>query len=69
MVLPRFGSALHNGRIGVNVGVYDNPHDLTPNTWTPMRLTKYENRESAGRHWPASDRFAGWRRQYRPHWY
>ena len=29
--------------IGVNVGVYDNPHDLTPASWTLMRYTEYEN--------------------------
>jgi formate dehydrogenase iron-sulfur subunit len=28
--------------IGVNVGVYDNPHDLTENTWTLMRFTEVE---------------------------
>jgi formate dehydrogenase iron-sulfur subunit len=33
--------------VGVNVGVYDNPHDLTPNTWTLMRFTEWENPESA----------------------
>ncbi len=26
-----------------NVGLYDNPHDLNPNTWTLMRFTEYEN--------------------------
>src|SRR5215468_7834305 len=28
--------------IGVNVGVYDNPVDLTENTWTLMRFTEVE---------------------------
>src|SRR5216683_3349338 len=28
--------------IGVNVGVYDNPHDLTENSWTLMRFTEVE---------------------------
>ncbi|HEX2886879.1 formate dehydrogenase subunit beta [Vineibacter terrae] len=28
--------------IGVNVGVYDNPHDLTENTWTLMRFTEID---------------------------
>jgi len=28
--------------IGVNVGVYDNPHDLTENTWTLMRFAEVE---------------------------
>jgi formate dehydrogenase iron-sulfur subunit len=27
--------------VGVNVGVYDNPHDLTPDSWTLM--TEWEN--------------------------
>ena len=26
--------------IGINVGVYDNPHDLTDKTWTLMRFTE-----------------------------
>ena len=29
--------------VGINVGVYDNPHDLTPNTWTLMRFTEWDN--------------------------
>ncbi|HRF08180.1 MAG TPA: formate dehydrogenase subunit beta [Xanthobacteraceae bacterium] len=37
--------------VGVNVGVYDNPHDLTPNTWTLMRYTEYENPESGNLEW------------------
>ncbi|HWW46377.1 MAG TPA: formate dehydrogenase subunit beta [Xanthobacteraceae bacterium] len=37
--------------IGVNVGVYDNPHDLTPNSWTLMRFTEYENPESGNLEW------------------
>ncbi|WP_233807281.1 formate dehydrogenase subunit beta [Paraburkholderia sp. HP33-1] len=32
--------------IGVNVGVYDNPPDLTEHSWTVMRFSEYEN--SAG---------------------
>jgi formate dehydrogenase iron-sulfur subunit len=28
--------------VGVNVGVYDNPHDLTENTWTLMRYSEVE---------------------------
>src|SRR5690606_22014720 len=32
--------------IGENVGVYDNPLDLTENSWTLMRFAEYEN--SAG---------------------
>jgi formate dehydrogenase iron-sulfur subunit len=37
--------------VGVNVGVYDNPHDLTPNTWTLMRYTEYENAETGNLEW------------------
>ena len=29
--------------IGTNVGVYDNPADLSANSWTLMRYTEYEN--------------------------
>src|SRR5246500_2360136 len=29
--------------IGTNVGVYDNPPDLTEHSWTVMRFTEYEN--------------------------
>jgi formate dehydrogenase iron-sulfur subunit len=29
--------------VGVNVGVYDNPHDLTPNSWTLMRYAEHVN--------------------------
>ncbi|RKP46427.1 formate dehydrogenase subunit beta [Trinickia fusca] len=29
--------------IGSNVGVYDNPSDLTEHSWTVMRFTEYEN--------------------------
>ena len=29
--------------IGTNVGVYDNPSDLTENSWTVMRFAEYEN--------------------------
>ena len=28
--------------IGENTGVYDNPHDLTPQTWTLMRFSEHE---------------------------
>ncbi|QEL22747.1 formate dehydrogenase subunit beta [Bosea sp. F3-2] len=37
--------------IGINRGVYDNPHDLTPNTWTLMRFTEWENPESGNLEW------------------
>ena len=33
--------------VGGNVGVYDNPADLTENSWTVMRVTEYE--EDTGR--------------------
>jgi formate dehydrogenase iron-sulfur subunit len=29
--------------IGTNVGVYDNPADLTDQSWTVMRFSEYEN--------------------------
>ena len=29
--------------IGENIGVYDNPHDLSAKTWTLMRFTEYES--------------------------
>ena len=32
--------------VGVNVGVYDNPHDLTPDMFTLMRFTEWENPET-----------------------
>src|SRR3974390_3177715 len=31
--------------VGVNTGVYDNPHDLTPNMFTLMRFTEWVNPE------------------------
>ena len=37
--------------IGINRGVYDNPHDLTENTWTLMRFTEWENPESGNLEW------------------
>jgi formate dehydrogenase iron-sulfur subunit len=37
--------------VGVNVGVYDNPHDLTPNSWTLMRYTEWENPQSGNLEW------------------
>lgn len=37
--------------VGFNIGVYDNPHDLTPNTWTLMRFTEWENAESGNLEW------------------
>jgi formate dehydrogenase iron-sulfur subunit len=37
--------------VGVNVGVYDNPHDLTPNSWTLMRYTEWENPQTGNLEW------------------
>ena len=37
--------------IGINRGVYDNPHDLTPKSWTLMRFTEYENPETQNLEW------------------
>jgi len=37
--------------VGVNVGVYDNPHDLTPNMFTLMRFTEWENPQSGNLEW------------------
>ncbi|RYE34536.1 MAG: formate dehydrogenase subunit beta [Hyphomicrobiales bacterium] len=37
--------------VGINRGVYDNPHDLTENTWTLMRFTEWENPESGDLEW------------------
>ncbi|MFL9965598.1 formate dehydrogenase subunit beta [Paraburkholderia sediminicola] len=31
--------------VGVNVGVYDNPADLTEHSWTVMRFSEYENEQ------------------------
>ncbi|PLP97426.1 formate dehydrogenase subunit beta [Cupriavidus pauculus] len=36
--------------VGTNVGVYDNPRDLSPKTWTLMRFDEYEN-ESGRLEW------------------
>lgn len=37
--------------IGVNTGVYDNPHDLTENTWTLMRFTEWDNPATGKLEW------------------
>ena len=37
--------------IGVNVGEYTNPHDLTPNTWTLMRFTEWVNPQTDNLEW------------------
>jgi formate dehydrogenase iron-sulfur subunit len=37
--------------IGYNTGVYDNPHDLSPNTWTLMRFTEWDNPDTGNLEW------------------
>lgn len=37
--------------VGVNTGVYDNPHDLTPNAWTVMRFTEWDNPDTGDLEW------------------
>jgi formate dehydrogenase iron-sulfur subunit len=37
--------------IGENVGVYDNPHDLTPDMFTLMRFSEWENPETNALEW------------------
>ena len=37
--------------VGSNHGVYDNPMDLTADSWTVMRFTEYENEESGNLEW------------------
>ena len=37
--------------IGVNTGTYQNPHDLTPKSWTLMRFTEYENPQTNNLEW------------------
>jgi Fe-S-cluster-containing dehydrogenase component len=37
--------------VGVNAGVYDNPRDLTENSWTVMRFTEYENPQTGDLEW------------------
>jgi formate dehydrogenase iron-sulfur subunit len=36
---------------GENVGVYENPHDLTPNMFTLMRFTEWDNPKSGNFEW------------------
>lgn len=36
---------------GVSTGVYDNPIDLTANSWTVMRFTEYDNPTSGNLEW------------------
>jgi len=35
----------------VNLGVYDNPADLTPDAWTVMRFTEYDNPGTGNLEW------------------
>jgi formate dehydrogenase iron-sulfur subunit len=37
--------------VGHNVGLMENPLDLTPNTWTLMRYTEYENASTQNLEW------------------
>jgi len=37
--------------VGENHGVYDNPRDLSPDTWTLMRFDEYENDETGRLEW------------------
>ena len=37
--------------VGINHGVYDNPIDLTADSWTVMRFTEYENEASGNLEW------------------
>jgi len=37
--------------VGVNVGAYQNPHDLTANSWTLMRFSEWENPQSGNLEW------------------
>ncbi|HLL26039.1 MAG TPA: formate dehydrogenase subunit beta [Xanthobacteraceae bacterium] len=37
--------------VGVNVGVYENPHDLTPDMFTLMRYTEWVNPETNNLEW------------------
>lgn len=37
--------------VGTNVGVYDNPHDLTENSWTLMRFTEWDNPQTGNLEW------------------
>jgi len=37
--------------VGINTGSYENPHDLTPDTWTLMRFTEWVNPETQNLEW------------------
>jgi formate dehydrogenase iron-sulfur subunit len=38
-------------QVGTNVGLYENPHDLTPDMWTLMRFTEWDNPETGNLEW------------------
>jgi formate dehydrogenase iron-sulfur subunit len=37
--------------VGINVGSYQEPSDLTPDMWTLMKFTEYENTETGNLEW------------------
>src|SRR5258708_4128123 len=37
--------------VGFNIGSYENPHDLTPDSWTLMRFAEWENTETGNLEW------------------
>ena len=37
--------------VGFNAGVYENPHDLSPATWTLMRFAEWTNPETGNLEW------------------
>ena len=37
--------------VGINTGVYENPHDLTPDMFTLMRFSEYEDPETNDLEW------------------
>ena len=37
--------------VGVNTGSYQNPHDLTENSWTLMRFTEWDNPDTGNLEW------------------
>jgi formate dehydrogenase iron-sulfur subunit len=37
--------------VGENVGVYENPHDLTPNMFTLMRFSEWDNPKTGNLEW------------------
>jgi formate dehydrogenase iron-sulfur subunit len=38
-------------QVGTNVGSYENPHDLTPNMFTLMRFTEWDNPDTGDLEW------------------